>query len=200
MASLSKVEQDNAMELVLRLMREINSLKKKPSVEQFFQSDEGQHLLKFSIQASLKKQGSRRNNMIAKLTASGMVQSVYAYSVLDFIDMVSELNEPELNLLMTAYELYDKKDSIGKERKDSLVAPDIKTWTELHARFPEIPPIEMVALFIRMQRTGLVQRAQGFMDDSGDTFEFTPILKKLIDYANLDRESVDETLSPTNSQ
>lgn len=179
LASITQIEANRVINYMQYLSYEISQLKNQPSMADFLKSSEGQHLIKVGAQAAAGNGGSNRIKVIAKITANGNSQISYAYSAEDFIGIIDDLSEIEVTILFEAYQIYGPKDSIGKPRNGKITAPSVLQWTELHSKFPNLNPFELNAIFSRLQRTGLVSREQGFLDDSGDCYAFTPLMSSL---------------------
>lgn len=181
LASCSEIEKQEVKQLFIDLASRLNKLEKDCSNLTFLSSQEGQHLLLRAVKTSTNLRGTEKRRIaIDLLLGHNKNTDSSGYSTEDFLNLISTLTNYEISLLMTVWKLYPSKDKIDTEREDSITSPSFKVWPELYKELPQHTSIELVAIFNRLQSSGLVIREQGFFDDDGSTFGFTPLFSKLM--------------------
>lgn len=180
LASCSKVELDEVKYFLSELRIRIEAIENNQNFYAFLQTDQGEHLLLKAIKSATKLRGKTKIKIIIELLLGHKARPEgMEYQTEDYIDLIQDINEFELNLLFTAWRLYQSKENILKPRENSVTSPSIPKWTDLLNKFPNTNPLEIVSVFNRLQSTGLVIREQGYFDDDGNTFGFTPLFIKL---------------------
>lgn len=130
---------------------------------QYFSSIHGEDLLKKAIAASCQKPGDERISALAQILASYEENEEYYFKATDFLDTLAAINEREWIVLKVSFKLSEGR-----------TLQSILEWKDLHEKFPNLTSREILAIFVSLQRTGLISRQQGFMDDHGDNFEYSP--------------------------
>lgn len=175
----TRAESERLQTLLYEICGRVKDLE---NAKEYFKSIHGEDLLKKAMEAAKAKSGEERIKALARILSHYSYEEAYYFHAIEFLDHISGVSEKEWILLRTAYELLESKDHIGQPNRRPTPVPGILGWKQLHEKFPNIMPEELNAIFIGLQRTGLVWRQQGFMDDDGDSFNFSIQLERLISF------------------
>jgi hypothetical protein len=174
-------ERDRITFFLGELQYQVKLLQQDKVNMDFFSSPEAEHLILKAAKLSKKKKGETRVKALVACVVNAAQKESESISPEEVLQIIGDLSETEFNVLNGAYQLFDDRDNPPQDGTVHAM-PKLLEWKELHEAFPELHPETLLAIFIRLQRTGLILRQQGFWGDNGDQFNFTQLLKEVASY------------------
>ncbi len=181
--SMSIQELESAIALLKQVDLYVEHSGTLDAVSSFYSTFEGENVLKKAIQAAVAFPGEDRIDLLAKILNRVWFQltSIVPSNGVEMISFFQELTNLEINVLKSAYNLYEHKDRFDETSDRIISMPAVLEWNDLLAHFPHVSNQEMLSIFLRIARAGLFIRQQGFIGDGGDHFTISAPLKSCFD-------------------
>lgn len=166
---------------ISELNEQIGELTESKINRDFLEKEEGFDLIVKAFNCASRTRQNEKLKLYAKIIKSALTEGKeYQEEEPElYLKIIEELSVKELRVAKCLYELKEvKKENLNKNygnfNNDAL-------W--LSSKYPEFDRDELVSVFVRLERTGLIKELVGnYFDYEGGQYLINPLFKKFIDY------------------
>jgi hypothetical protein len=171
--------------LIKELELEIFELKEEQINKEYLETEEGFDLIIQTFNAASKTRQKEKLKLYAQVVKSAInINKTYQEEEPElFLKIAEELSLKEFRVAMALYEI---KETNFEEEKEKLKGqeeklPNDAAW--LSERYPEFDKDELVSIFIRLEKTGLIKELVGsFLGYGGGKYLINPLFKRFVNY------------------
>lgn len=171
---------------ISELNNQLGQLEKSKVNHDFLETEEGFDLAIKAFNSASKTRQNEKLKLYAKIVKSALTEGK-EYQEDDpelYLQIVEELSVKELRVAKCLYELKEVKNKNPEQDNpnDKQDGMTNDAWW-LSKQYPEFEKDELVSIFVRLERTGLIKELVGsFIGYSGGQYLINPLFKKFIDF------------------
>jgi len=171
---------------ISELQNQFEQLDNKKIDQSFFETEEGFDLIVKSFSSASRTRQKEKLRLYAKIIKGAItVGKEYEEDEPElYLKIVEELSLKEL---MVAQYLYQLKEIERKNPEDNNINSAQAEMTNdakwLSAKYPEFREDELVSIFVRLEKTGLIKELVGsYLGYTGGKYLISPLFKKFYDF------------------
>lgn len=171
---------------ITELQNELANLKENQINKDFFETEEGFDLIIKAFGSASRTRQVKKLNLYARIVKSAINDSIDFEEEEPeiFLKIVEELSVKELRVAKCLYELKEIKKQNPEDdnpNKDQNVMANDAWWLSKH--YPEFDKDELISIFIRIERTGLIKEFVGsYISYTGGKYAINPLFKRFMNF------------------
>lgn len=171
---------------ITELQNELANLQENQINKDFFETEEGFDLIVKAFDSTSRTRQQEKLNLYARIVKSTLnVSKDFEEDDPEiFLKIVEELSVKELRVAKCLYELKESKkqnpEDDNPNRDQNGMANDA-WWLSKH--YPEFDKDELISIFVRIERTGLIKELVGsYLSYAGGKYVINPIFKRFMNF------------------
>lgn len=171
---------------ISELNEQIGELTESKINRDFLEKEEGFDLIVKAFNCASRTRQNEKLKLYAKIIKGALTEGK-EYQEEDpelYLQIIEELSVKELRVAKCLYELKEiKKINFEEENPDKTSENNSNDAAWLSSKYPEFDTDELVSIFVRLERTGLIKELVGnYFDYEGGQYLINPLFRKFIDY------------------
>jgi hypothetical protein len=172
--------------LISELNEQIGQLNESKINHDFLETEEGFDLMIKAFNSASRTRQNEKLKLYAKIIKGALTEGKeYQEEEPElYLQIIEELSVKELRVAKCLYELKEVKTENSENENINLNSDNINNdalW--LSHKYPEFDKEELVSIFVRLERTGLIKELVGnYFDYDGGQYLINPLFRKFNDY------------------
>lgn len=167
--------------LISELNEQIGQLNESKINHDFLEKEEGFDLMIKAFNSASRTRQNEKLKLYAKIIKGALTEGKeYQQDEPElYLQIIEELSVKELRVAKCLYELKE-----GKNKNLNIYSESMNNDALLLSRkYPEFDKDELVSIFVRLERTGLIKEQVGnYFDYDGGQYLINPLFRKFTDY------------------